>query len=158
MALPFSLSEYFDGITGESHRPPARRIHVNTTKRKICETCLGINAEDLIHPPHYKHVSSFLALDQGCFLCSRFEKMFGLRDGQLMLGISWRPNDGIAADAYIKVMVEPRLKAFGSSKSKIILVTAQNNHGKKPIFSSWLAPASTYSTATIEPYTLILGS
>ncbi|RDW66550.1 hypothetical protein BP6252_10185 [Coleophoma cylindrospora] len=115
MALPFSLSEYFNRITGERATAPARRIYVNT-KRKICETCSGINAEDLIHPPYYKHVSSFLALDQHCFLCSHFEKVFGDRDGQLVLGISWRPNGGSAADGYLKVMVEPRLKAFGSSK------------------------------------------
>lgn len=69
-----------------------------------------------MNSPHYKHVSSFLALDQECFFCSHFEKVFGDRDGQLMLGISWRQNDGIAADAYLKVMVEPRLKIFSSSK------------------------------------------
>ncbi|RDW71673.1 hypothetical protein BP5796_07707 [Coleophoma crateriformis] len=115
MALPFSLSEYFNGMTGERSIAPARRIYVNT-KRKICETCRGINAEDLIHPPYYKHVSSFLALDQHCFFCSRFERVFGDRDGQLVLGISWRLNDGSAADGYLKLMVEPRLKAFGSIK------------------------------------------
>jgi hypothetical protein len=77
--------------------------------RKLCKTCLGINADELTNPKYYKHVSSFFDLDTNCLLCRRFENHFQGRDGQLFLSTYWRSNGGAILDAYLKVMIKPRL-------------------------------------------------